>query len=265
MEDFSKYNAEGTTLRRAQMRMLDILIEVDKICKKHHITYWLDGGTLLGAVRHKGFIPWDDDLDIFILRKDYKHLRSVLQAELPSNLIFQDDSTEANYCMKIGKVRDTRSKMIEDGEGGIGNRFLHQGIFIDIIPVEPMFSESSKRFIEAFYGRVYRRLHNFSNNKWEKGVAYLLWLPAVTALGCLRLAAYIFKPKKLGRIYGWSGMNMLVKEKDVFPCRPIAFEGMMFSGPYNPDGLLRDQYGNYMQIPPEEKRAVHSSEIIFYD
>ncbi len=265
MEELSRYNAEGTTLRRAQLRMLDILIEVDKICQKHNITYWLDGGTLLGAVRHKGFIPWDDDLDIFVLREDYKQLRSVLQAELPQHLVFQDDSTDANYCMKIGKVRDTHSKMVEDGEGGIGERFEYQGLFIDIIPVERMFSASSKAFMEAFYGRVYRRLHNFSDNKWEKLAAYILWLPAVTALGTLRVAAHIFKPKKLGRTYGWSGMNMLVKEADVFPCRPIEFEGKMFSGPHNPDGLLRDQYGDYMQIPPEDKRAVHSSEIIFYD
>ena len=82
-EDFSKYNGEGTILRKAQLRMLDMLIEVDKICRKYNIQYWLDFGTLLGAVRHQGFIPWDDDLDICVLRKDYKRLRKVLIAELP--------------------------------------------------------------------------------------------------------------------------------------------------------------------------------------
>ena len=79
MEDFSKYNPEGSTLRKAQLRMLEILKEIDKICKKHHITYWLDGGTMLGCARHKGFIPWDDDLDIAVFEEDYERLLHILQ------------------------------------------------------------------------------------------------------------------------------------------------------------------------------------------
>ena len=71
MEDLSRYNPEGSTLRRAQLRMLEILKVVDAICAKHGIQYTLDGGTLLGAVRHGGFIPWDDDIDIGIPREDF--------------------------------------------------------------------------------------------------------------------------------------------------------------------------------------------------
>ena len=89
-EEFSKYNGEGTPLRMAQLRMLAILVEVDKICRKHNITYWLDYGTLLGAVRHKGFIPWDDDVDICVMRKDYDKLRKYLQQELPEQFVFTD-------------------------------------------------------------------------------------------------------------------------------------------------------------------------------
>lgn len=68
-EDFSVYNGENTILRKAQLRMLEILVQVSSICDKHSIPYWIDYGTLLGAVRHNGFIPWDDDLDISILKK----------------------------------------------------------------------------------------------------------------------------------------------------------------------------------------------------
>ena len=78
-EDLSKYNPEGSILRRAQLRELEILIEVDKICRKHNIEYFLDWGTLLGAVRHGGFIPWDDDIDISVRRKDYSRLCKVLK------------------------------------------------------------------------------------------------------------------------------------------------------------------------------------------
>ena len=90
MEDFSQYNPEGSTLRKAQMRMLEMLVEVDTICRKHNIPYWIDFGTLLGAVRHKGFIPWDDDMDISVYEKDYNRLREVLVKELPETRVYQD-------------------------------------------------------------------------------------------------------------------------------------------------------------------------------
>ena len=95
-EDLSRYNPEGSTLRKAQLRMLSILIEVDKICRKHKIDYFVDSGTLLGAVRHGGFIPWDDDLDIAIRREDLPRLRKALQEELPSDMCYQDWTTEEN-------------------------------------------------------------------------------------------------------------------------------------------------------------------------
>ena len=93
-EDFSVYNGENTILRKAQLRMLEILVQVSSICDKHAIPYWIDYGTLLGAVRHNGFIPWDDDLDISILKKDYTKLSKVLQKELPLNLVFQNWKNE---------------------------------------------------------------------------------------------------------------------------------------------------------------------------
>ena len=72
-----KYNPDGSDLRRIQLRVLEILKIIDSICKKHDILYWLEGGALLGAVRHGGFIPWDDDIDIQILRKDRKKLKKI--------------------------------------------------------------------------------------------------------------------------------------------------------------------------------------------
>ena len=78
-----RFNPEESLLRRQQMRMLEILLEVDKICKRHDIQYWLSSGTLIGAMRHDGFIPWDDDLDIEMMRSDYLRLMEVLPKELP--------------------------------------------------------------------------------------------------------------------------------------------------------------------------------------
>ena len=92
IEDFSKYNGEGTKLRDAQQCMLGILVQFDKICRKNNIVYWLDGGTLLGAVRHKGFIPWDDDIDISLLKEDYLRLLELIKNDKDFYLYFDDFS-----------------------------------------------------------------------------------------------------------------------------------------------------------------------------
>ena len=88
-----RFNPDGSLLRRQQLRMLEILVEIDKICQHHQIPYWLSSGTLIGAVRHNGFIPWDDDLDIEMMRSDYLRLMDILPRELPSWLAFLCEST----------------------------------------------------------------------------------------------------------------------------------------------------------------------------
>ena len=82
MEDYSKYNGDGTTLRKMQLRILDILVEIDRICRKHDIKYWIDFGSLLGAVRHGGFIPWDDDIDVAMPSEDYQRFLEIAPKEL---------------------------------------------------------------------------------------------------------------------------------------------------------------------------------------
>ena len=129
-----RFNPEGSLLRRQQMRMLEILVEIDKICKKHDIRYWLSSGTLIGAMRHNGFIPWDDDLDIEMMRPDYLRLMEVLPSELPDWLALQNDETDPNYFFYYAKVRDRRSKMLE--QNNYDRLWQEQGIYIDIFPLE---------------------------------------------------------------------------------------------------------------------------------
>ena len=261
-EDFSKYNGEGTILRRAQLRMLDILVEVDKICRKHNITYWLDGGTCLGAVRHKGFIPWDDDIDISIMRKDYKRLRRILKEELPDNLVFQDETTDKKYPSKMIKVRD-RYSYFEEKE--IKTQLKEQGIFIDIFLIERG-NVNVKSFVDFFYGRAFRRLSGHSGNKLEYLIALLMWPFACLLVFLARSFKFLVSGDHL--IYGY-GIPTLRKYQlhasDFFPTKPMIFEGREFMSPANPDAYLTRLYGNYMQIPPEDKRAVHAAEIRFFD
>ena len=125
------YNPDGSILRRQQIKMLDILLHVDKICKEHSITYWLSSGTLLGAMRHGGFIPWDDDLDIEMLREDFLRFKRVFKDS--EDYIIQTPENDLHYIMPYVKVRDTHS-VIEEHSGG--ENFKHKGIFIDIFALE---------------------------------------------------------------------------------------------------------------------------------
>ena len=129
-----RFNPDGSTLRRQQLRMLELLDAVDTICKKHQIPYWLSSGTLIGAARHKGFIPWDDDLDIEMLRSDYLRLIKILPKELPDNFVLQTNDTDPNFISIYGKIRDKKSYLEETNS--YDRIFKEKGIYIDIFPLE---------------------------------------------------------------------------------------------------------------------------------
>lgn len=259
-EDFSKYNGEGTTLRKAQLRMLDILIEVDKICRKHNIPYWIDCGTLLGAVRHGGFIPWDDDMDIAVLWKDYKKLKKILIAELPEQFMFYDWKTEKYVCMKMGKVCDLHSRYKTDA-----NHQLPGGVYLDIFPLKKQFSYKVRNNLDYLYGRCFRRIRGFNNSQKEKFISYLAF-PILSFLVIIAECISLFWPtNKYAHIYGGVVSTARRYHKDMFPLSTITFEGHEFPCPHNTDDYLRNLYGDYMQIPPEDKREVHALEIEFLD
>ena len=119
-------------LRGAQLRMLDILLAVDAICRRHGITYWVDNGTLLGAVRHGGFIPWDDDMDIAMPMDDYRKFASLAQEELPERLVFLPANAGKHTVSRLPKVVDTESFYIEAGDDLSLPR--PRGLYIDITP-----------------------------------------------------------------------------------------------------------------------------------
>lgn len=259
MEDLSKYNPEGSTLRKAQMRMVEILHVVDTICQKHQIPYFLDGGSLLGAVRHGGFIPWDDDLDIAIMRKDTARLRRILKKELPENLTYQDRTTEFNYPMLIGKVRDKHSHFEDD----LSTKLRENGIYIDIIPMEKTPSLKWKAHLDYWYGHCIRGIHNYSTSK-DMILSLLVFPFAWTLVWITRFINLFSNTHQIAHAYGWRAYNSF-DERDVFPVKRIAFENIKVSVPKNPDTVLTALFGDYMQIPPKEKRAVHTSIIEFYD
>lgn len=260
MEDLSRYNPEGSTLRKAQLRMLEILKAVDAIFARHHIDYYLDGGTLLGAVRHGGFIPWDDDIDISVRREDMPRIRKVLKAELPENLVYQDRFEDWNLPVLIAKVRMKNTYLYEEE---CTDKLKERGLFIDIIPMEKIPSWRWKQKLDYWYGHCIRGIHNYST-LGDKILSYCVFPFTWGLVRLTRLVNRIIPSDQLADVYGWKPTGCY-KRQDIFPTKRMPFEGFMASVPNNPDAMLKGLFGDYMQLPPEEKRRVHSTKIEFYD
>lgn len=257
-------------LRDAQLRMLDILIVIDKICQKHNIKYFLMYGTLLGAVRHKGFIPWDDDCDIAMMREDYKKFCQVIQQELPEKYFFQNTDTDKYYKKRLAKIRDINSLIVEHDESE--HEKYNQGLFVDI-------------FVFDYYvdGDLLYKLMTWGDRIKD--------LRKVYPKGSLKrniVGAFVNIPYALHKIFEifLLGISKLWRENKsldmidielklllmfpyvghekskIFPLKKYEFEGNYFYGPNDYDYVLTKQYGDYMQIPPVDQRIVHAKKII---
>lgn len=257
-EDLRKeYNPEGSELRILQMKMLDILITVTDICKKHNIPYWLSGGTLLGAIRHGGFIPWDDDIDIELFLSDYKRLLKILKKELPDDLYLQTPK-EKGYRLLFSKVRD-RYSIIDSEEDNL-SAYKEKGIFIDIFPEERSY-KWMKSIVDFFYGRAFRRLKRgrpFQSVDYfiEYTISLFLFPIGILLKYIARGICKIAKPNNILHSYG-IGNTTIHDIKYILPTSSIVFEGKEFSAPKDADKYLKKQYGDYMKIPPKDKRAIH--------
>lgn len=265
MEDFSQYNGEGTTLRKVQLRLVEMLVEIDKICRKHDILYWIDFGTLLGAVRHQGFIPWDDDLDITFTTEDLHRFMEIAPKELPDWLFLQTKTTDPSFGRILNKVRDNKSLYITPNEDF--TKKYNKGIFIDLFEIQPYPNVNAK--LQKIIMRWYIKVSGFFIIKQKvtlKNHLATLSFPLIKLF--LNVIWYLFnigKKNKLGyekhfNVYG----NSYTKEM-IFPLKDLSFEGHTFLAPANPDQYLTSIYGDYMKIPSKEKRRTHSINVFFFD
>lgn len=251
------YNPDGSELRKLQLKMLTILDVVTSIADKHNITYWISGGTLLGAVRHKGFIPWDDDIDIELLYPDYKKLLDILKKELPPDLYLQKPS-EKGYRLLFSKVRDKHSTVYEDDDAD--NSYKEKGIFIDIFPEERSY-KWMKNWVDFFYGRSFRRLKRRQALKsvryfYEYSISLMLFPIGLLLKYLARSVCFITKPNTILHSYG-IGNSTTHNISYLIPTSKVIFEGKEFSAPANPDMYLQKQYGDYMKIPNADNRNTH--------
>ena len=263
-------------VRKTQLIMLDILKAVHDICEENNIRYWLSSGTLLGCIRYQGFIPWDDDLDIAMPRKDYEKFLEIAQDLLPKNLFLQTKLTDPAYPLNFAKIRRLGTKLVEIGEKE--NEDYFQGIFIDIFPCD---NYPNEWFVKWMHWSV-----SFRNKRkrYKKGslkrLLYMLYANVFMAVPVFisvqtrkyfsrHWRKYFYDKEDYPYLtYGIDCTRLYPTRKDdIFPLKKsMPFENEYFYIPGNYERYLVGFYGSdYMEPPPVELRKVHATKIIFDD
>ena len=252
------------TLRKLQLTQLEILKVFDKFCREHNLKYSLYAGSLLGAVRHKGFIPWDDDLDVCMSRADYDRFISLWKQAQPKEYILQNKENSPNFWQSFSKIRKDHTTFLqEQREAGQ----YHTGIFLDIFPLDRMPNGKLNRMLFKWHCMKYQLLtRGFVPPK--AGV--------VVRLGSSLILAFIPKHhrekvrqnalKKITRYNGQKELEVAAIETMASLRKPFAsdmldtyidlpFEDGKFMCFAGWDDHLRRKFGDYMQLPPEDERA----------
>lgn len=259
-----RFNPEGSPLREHQLCMLKMLVFFDKICKKHNIKYWLCSGTLIGAVRHNGFIPWDDDLDVEMLRDDFNKLKKVMASYENERYALQTHSTDRGYVAPYGKLRDTHSLIIE--ENGNDKYYKYKGVYIDVFIIDKSSSSSvikwTNRFQEHFLFRPNKRIQNDIIRKVYIESSYYFFNSILFPL--LRCFSSL-TTKEQYRLALGSCFTMPRYINDIFPLSTVKFENYSFPAPGNSHNYLRKIYGNYMELPNLETLRIHTTHVEIFD
>lgn len=251
---YPEYNPDGSLLRKHQMRILGILCEVDKICRQHDLKYWLCSGTLLGAVRHGGFIPWDDDIDIEMPMGDYKKFLKIAPSELSGNFVLQTDETDSGYFYTFAKVRDRNSYLADNNR--FDRIFQYRGVFIDIFPLERT-NRLWQWISRKSHGLCYHVLRNKRNsdNTCVRQTKFILKVEKAIIYPILRFLSRITPNTPFCAM----GVPYSIERKDeyVYPLQEIDFEGHSFLAPGDTDSYLKAEYGDYMKLPAKITPSSH--------
>ncbi|MBQ2897475.1 MAG: LicD family protein [Clostridia bacterium] len=256
-------------VRDVQMKILEIMKYIDKVCRQNDITYFIMGGTALGAVRHGGFIPWDDDLDIFMTPDQYEKFKGALDKEKNETFVLQEWRTTPDY-LEYAKVRMNGTTFIE--KSMLGRKDLHLGIYVDIMILHKL-PEGKQNIQKRIYNMskyvvlfaLIQRGWKPKNIKQEILARIMKLLPNKILLR--KFYKNIYKYDNLTEDYVWSyyitkaKLSQGVFERECFE-KPadIQFEDCMLMGPQNIKNYLSGRYGNYMKLPSKEqqKADVHA-------
>ena len=257
---------DRSLLRKVQMIQLEIAKEIKRVCEENDIGYFLCCGTFLGAVRHQGFIPWDDDLDMGMLRGDYERFLKIAPEKLDPRFCVQSWYTDPNYALPFAKVR-MRNTVYQEAKG---QPLQERGFYVDLFPFDlaPEEPQAQREYTAELCSLFRKKLMKsrckpwIDNGKilWKKRIGYLYYqllalFDGGEELAC-RYDALAGSCQESGILCRQRGRNRLdcyekawYEEFGMYP-----FEGELFAGPKNYDAVLTSQFGDYMTLPPVDKR-----------
>lgn len=262
---------EKLTLKELQKIELDILLEFHKFCEQNKLHYYLGGGTLLGAIRHSGFIPWDDDIDIMMPRNDYLKFIDLMKLnKINENYDIDCMAINENALSAVLRIYDKRTELVF-------KNYRKQKVFgcwIDIFPLDGLSESEIKRKFHFYISRFLQDLLIIHDTKIEgkrrnailSMIQYLIvpFLPVVYLIGRNRILNWmnsiyqIFdyqKSKYIGCLEGRAMVKETMLKDSLEPAILLDFEGYRFYGPANYHQYLTNLYGDYMSLPPVEKRV----------
>lgn len=258
-------------LRELQLVELDILKEFIDICKNLNLRYFLAGGSVLGTVRHNGFIPWDDDIDVIMPRRDYDTFLEKGQNLMQKKYFLQTYKTDPEYTMGYAKIRNSETTFIE---ATVQKQNINHGVFIDIFPLDGYKpNEKIKNIIKKIKYKLYniQIAKKYNTNTVKNIKSHLLTAIFDIIYGNNTVTQLLEKKEKIATHYDYDKSEYicpffdpvkaplsLVFPKDYFGNGLVKkFEGIDVVIPQDYDAFLKQHYGDYMKLPPEEDRKPH--------
>jgi len=262
----SKYDIKD--LQRVELNMLEAFIHV---CQQLKLNYFVIGGTLLGAVRHEGFIPWDDDIDIGMSRNDYKIFLKEGQKYFNSKYFIQTIDTDSEYLMGFSKIRDCSTTMIESS---VKERKINHGVYIDVFPLDGVSNskllEKARKILLSLY-QIKINSFFYKEQKVDKIKFKSKYAEKISNLITIRKTSkdILYEINKIASKYDFDESLVVGNyfgawgEKEFYPKEYLGkgtilkFEHLEVKTPENYDLYLNQVYGDYMQLPPIEKQKSH--------
>ena len=249
---------------------LNLLTRLDSVCESHGLRYYLAYGTCIGALRHKGFIPWDDDVDVLMPYEDTRKLLR-LQQEFGERYFIQSKDTDSDYRSISMRLRDLQTTCIERDEVGLKTA---KGIYIDIYPFYECSENRIIRLTDILRSHLLKVL---VNNRPPVNHGKLLSIMSAVLLRLYsengRKRKIDLLEKRLSSVRGSEILDYYGEDITLFTAisypkewfaapKKLEFEGMVFNGPSDPDRYLTKRYGDYMKLPPEKDRVVHHTYVV---
>lgn len=260
--------------RKMQLLQLDMIAELDRVCRENDIKYSISCGTLLGAVRHKGYIPWDDDADIVMLREEYEKFKKISNRLDENICYFQDHDTDEEYRWGYGKLRRTGTEFVRAGQEHLKCK---TGVFIDVFPLDDIPVSTVGQMLQDFYCYCLRKILWSEVGKYSCGKLKNMWFRMLSHIPVewvfKRIEAMSAKSRNdtknrvrllmfpsFGKLYFKNPMKVRYgMPKEWFTeLAEYEFEGHKFYGTEAYDDFLTYMYRDYMSLPPEDKREPHA-------